>query len=722
MDTESRDTENHKVTGAKEPNRSLELEPPPDFLQHRSSIFDKLKATYDEEVSRKPHDKIEIALSDGRLEIGTAWESTPGLIARTISKSLFERTVISVMDGELWDLERPLEKSCKLEFLDFEHPKGKQVFWHSSAHILGEAAERRFGCHLCNGPPTEDPPGFYYDIGNMNGITVQESDWKPLETIANQAIKEKQPFERLIMSKTNLLEMFKYNKYKVHFIQEKVPDGTSTTVYRCGPLIDLCVGPHVPHTGRIKAFAILKNSSAYWLGISANESLQRIAGVSFPEKKLLEKHKKYLLEAAKRNHRKIGQDQKLFFFDAVSPGSCFFLPHGARIYNAMLDLLKSEYRKRDYDEVITPNMFKADLWKTSGHWDHYDDGMFTFAVEKEQFGLKPMNCPGHCKIFAHRDVSYKNLPMRLADFGVVHRNEFSGALTGLTRVRRFQQDDSHIFCTQEQVEEEIKGIFDFISSVYGLFGFTFKLKLSTRPEKYLGDISTWNEAETKLATALDSFAAATGAVWQENPGDGAFYGPKIDITMYDALRRDHQCGTIQLDFQLPQRFNLQYVAKEEPSGPKSVTAGESELSPGYHRPVMIHRAIFGSFERMFGVLTEHFAGKWPFWLSPRQILIIPIMSAVNGYVLEVQKIFKEKMMYVDVDLSGNTLQKKIRNGQIEQYNFIFVVGAQEQESCTVNIRNRDDQTTQAKGRLIPLQEAIDKLVILRDERRLINAI
>ena len=337
----------------------------------------------------------------------------------------------------------------------------------------------------------------------------------------------------------------------------------------------------------------------------------------------------------------------------------------------MLDLLKSEYRQRDYDEVITPNMYRAELWKVSGHWAHYEADMFTFEVEKEKVGLKPMNCPGHCKIFAHADVSYKNLPWRMADFGVLHRNEYSGALTGLTRVRRFQQDDAHIFCTQDQIGPEIEGIFDFIRSVYGLFGFTFKLRLSTRPEKYLGAVETWDVAEAKLKGALDSFTTATGATWEENPGDGAFYGPKIDITLFDALRREHQCGTIQLDFQLPQRFDLQYVTSENAAAAKPEHAEPGTLPPGYARPVMVHRAIFGSFERMFAVLTEHFAGKWPFWLSPRQILVIPVMPAANDYVLEVQKIFKGKMMYVDVDIGGNTLQKKIRTGQLEQYNFIF---------------------------------------------------
>ncbi|KAF5602320.1 threonyl-tRNA synthetase [Fusarium subglutinans] len=698
----------------------LRLPETPEFIQHRLDLFDKIKARQDAEIAAKPREEITISLPNGKEEKGTSWETTPGAIAKGISKSLFERTVISRVDGELWDLTRPLEKSCKLELLDFEHTEGKKVFWHSSAHILGEAAEKRFGCYLCNGPPTEDPPGFYYDMANMGEQVVTDDDKKALEQLSNNIVKQKQPFERLEMTKDELLEMFKYSKYKEYFIQQRVPDGTKSTVYRCGPLIDLCRGPHVPTTGNIKAFSVLRNSAAYWLGDSNNESVQRIAGISFPDKKALEEYKHFLAEAAKRNHRKIGTDQKLFFFDEASPGSAFFLPHGVRIYNALMELIKGEYQKRDFDEVMSPNMYKADLWKTSGHWGHYEENMFTFEVEKEKFGLKPMNCPGHCKIFAHSDVTYKDLPWRMADFGVLHRNEFSGALSGLTRVRRFQQDDAHIFCTVDQIREEIESAFDFLSSVYGIFGFTFKLKLSTRPEKYVGDIATWDSAEKKLEEALNSFAEKTGAKWEFNPGDGAFYGPKIDIALFDALKREHQCGTMQLDFNLPRRFKLRYVANKGETGVSDGSNPEEDLPAGYARPVMIHRAVLGSFERMFGILTEHFGGKWPFWLSPRQVLVVPVMPAANDYAKEVQKIFRAKGLYSDVDLSSNTFQKKIRTGQLEQYNFIFVVGAEEASSRTLNIRNRDDQATQAKGELVPIDEALEKMVQLKSSRGLVN--
>ncbi|PNS21347.1 Threonine--tRNA ligase, cytoplasmic [Sphaceloma murrayae] len=738
--------------------RPLELDPPPAYIADRLAVFDKVKAEYDQWVADQPRDEIQITLGSGDVRIGKAWETTPGEIARAISKSLYERTVVARLDGEeLWDLERPLEKSCKLELLDFEHPEGKKVFWHSSAHILGEAAEKRFGCSLCIGPPVDD--GFYYEMALPDNGAVMESDWKPLEKIVDKAVKEKQKFERLTLTKQQLLDMFAYNKYKQHIINDKIPDGTSTTVYRNGPLIDLCRGPHVPHTGRIKTFAVMKNSASYFLGDAANDTLQRIYGISFPDKKQMDEYKVYLEEAAKRDHRRIGKDQELFFFHDMSPGSCFFLPHGMIIYNALQAFLRSEYWSRGYQEVMSPNMYNSALWKQSGHWQHYKDDMFTFEVEKDQWALKPMNCPGHCLLFAHRERSYRELPMRIADFGVLHRNEASGALTGLTRVRRFQQDDTHIFCTEEQVEQEILGLFDFLRTVYGNFGFTFKMKLSTRPEGHLGDVATWDKAEAQLTKALDRFTSEGGSKWELNPGDGAFYGPKIDITISDALKREFQCATIQLDFQLPQQFNLEYRAAESgvegrdtsasamaaSAGDKKETAAPAAsepasdaeppkvpkdpldnshyrraLTPGCARPVMIHRAIYGSFERFIAILTEHFAGKWPFWLSPRQVLIVPVMPAVNNYVLEVQALLREQGLHADVDITGNTMKKKIRTGQLAQYNFIFVLGAQEADSKTVNIRNRDLPETQQMGDLVPLKEVVEKLVALRDERRLKN--
>jgi threonyl-tRNA synthetase len=511
--------EKKKKGGDATDGRPTELSPPPEFIDYRIKIFEELKAKQDAEIAKKPHEKIDIVLPNGNVVVGESWVTTPADVARGISKSLFERTVIARIDkgteGEtLWDLERPLEKSVKLEFLDFEDPEGKKVFWHSSAHVLGEASERRFGCNLCIGPPIDS--GFYYEMSLPEGAAVESTDYKPLESIVSSIVKEKQKFERLELSKEDLLRMFKTNPYKQHIIKDKIPDGTFTTVYRNGPLIDLCRGPHVPHTGRIKQFKVMKNSASYFLGDPNNDSLQRIYGVSFPDKDSMQAHLKFLEEAAKRDHRKLGKEQELFMFHEYSPGSCFFLPHGMIIYNTLMSFLRSEYWKRGYQEVHTPNMYNSELWKISGHWDHYSDDMFTFDVEKEKWALKPMNCPGHMLIFGHRERSYRELPIRMADFGVLHRNEASGALTGLTRVRRFQQDDSHIFCTEDQITEEISGLFDFLRTVYGLFGFTFKLKLSTRPEGYLGERKTWDKAEAMLTEALDTFCGAGN--WELNPG------------------------------------------------------------------------------------------------------------------------------------------------------------------------------------------------------------
>ncbi|XP_056022009.1 threonine--tRNA ligase 1, cytoplasmic-like [Ostrea edulis] len=461
-----------------------------------------------------------------------------------------------------------------------------------------------------------------------------------------------------------------YNKFKQRILNERVTTPT-TTVYKCGPLIDLCRGPHVRHTGKIKSFSVTKSSSTYWEGKADAESLQRIYGISFPDPKQLKEWKHFQEEAAKRDHRKIGKEQELFFFHEMSPGSCFFLPNGAYIYNTLMEFIKGEYRKRGFQEVISPNIYNSKLWERSGHWQHYSDNLFKFDVEKEKYGLKPMNCPGHCLMFDHRQRSWRELPLRMADFGVLHRNELSGALSGLTRVRRFQQDDAHIFCQPEQIKEEIAGCLDFLKTVYDVFGFTFKLLLSTRPENYLGEIEMWNAAEKQLSESLD----ASGYKWELNPGDGAFYGPKVDIIIMDALRRPHQCATIQLDFQLPIRFDLHYVSGGE--------EGEKK------RPVMIHRAVLGSVERMIAILCENYGGKWPFWLSPRQCIVVPVAPPFNDYANQVQQLLHNAgfMCEADVD-DGNTLNKKVRNAQLAQFNFILVVGEKELENKTANVRTR----------------------------------
>ncbi|XP_057366564.1 threonine--tRNA ligase 1, cytoplasmic-like isoform X1 [Daphnia carinata] len=645
-----------------------ELNPWPAYIQDRIALWDKLKAEADAAIAAKVPTPIQITLPDGKVVEASSWRTSPFDIASGISAGLAENTVIAKVNGKLWDLDRPLEESCTLHLLKFDDEEAQKVFWHSTAHVLGEAMERCYGGCLCYGPPIEN--GFYYDMF-IKDQQVSNFDFPVLENVMKTAIKEKQPFERLEMKKEDLLEMFKYNEFKVRILNEKV-DTPTTTAYRCGPLIDLCLGPHVRHTGKIKAFQVTKNSSTYWEGKADAESLQRVYGISFPDNKQLKEWQRIQEEAAKRDHRKLGREYELFFFHELSPGACFFTPHGAHIYNTLVDFLRNEYRQRGFQEVITPNVYNSKLWLTSGHWQHYAENMFSFEVEKETYAMKPMNCPGHCLLFDHRVRSWRELPLRLADFGVLHRNELSGALSGLTRVRRFQQDDAHIFCTMGQIKSEINGALAFLRDVYKIFGFTFQLRLSTRPEKYLGEIETWNHAEKELTESLNEF----GEAWQLNPGDGAFYGPKIDITIMDALRRPHQCATIQLDFQLPIRFNLSFINE----------SGEKE------KPVIIHRAILGSVERMIAILTESYAGKWPFWLSPRQCVVVPVGPMFDGYAQQVREQIAAAGFRITADTdAGDTMNKKIRNAQLSQHNFILVVGEKEQTNGTVNIRTRDNK-------------------------------
>ncbi|KAL9940099.1 hypothetical protein V8E36_000804 [Tilletia maclaganii] len=735
--------------GADSGKPPLEMQPTPEFFAHRIAIFEKLKAEQDAHAAEqaKLNTPIKITMPDGSVREGVAWQTSPMDIARSISKSLSERICISKVNDVLWDLERPFETDSTLALFDFDTPEGKRVFWHSSAHVLGEAAERHYGCHLCIGPPTDD--GFFYEMGM--GLSpdraVRQEDYSALESIINSSIKEKQKFERCVLTKDQLLEMFHYNQYKKHIISSKIPDGTSTTVYRCGPMVDLCVGPHIPNTGRIKAMAVLKNSASYFLGDQNNDSLQRIYGISFPDKKLLEEYKRFLLEAEKRDHRKLGKEQELFFFHELSPGSCFWLPHGTRIYNTLMEYIRSEYLHRGYTEVISPNMYNKKLWETSGHWANYRDDMFTLGVDKDTFALKPMNCPGHCLMFASRDRSYRDLPMRYAEFGVIHRNEASGALSGLTRVRRFVQDDAHIFCMASQIEDEVTGVFNMLKEVYSKFGFEFRLALSTRPDNYLGELDTWNEAERRLTAALEKFVPGN---WDLNPGDGAFYGPKIDFYIKDAMRRSFQCATLQLDFQLPQRFKLEFRNAVQgsagnpgtgPAAEEGKEAGAPVQTSSFERPVMIHRAILGSCERFIGILTEHFAGKWPFWLSPRQVIIIPVTKGVYDYAEEVRSTLWAAGLFTDVDLSENTLPKKILSAEKAQYNFILVVGVEEATQRSVNVRNRDAvvlaiKDAEAKGlsaedvalagkkgkqaETVPLDKIKEQLLSLKAERRIEN--
>ncbi|XP_070956644.1 threonine--tRNA ligase 2, cytoplasmic isoform X2 [Macaca nemestrina] len=701
----------------------------PIFIKERLKLFEILKKDHQLLLSiyGKKGDTsniITVRVTDGQTVQGEVWKTTPYQVAAEISQELAESTVIAKVNGELWDLDRPLEGDSSLELLTFDNEEAQASMHYSTTYPIAQPRTLEVLCDSspslnsissegCTGTPVLTflgrPWNFIMEatcatvrplkmdfIMTCSLKTVSSTELSTLENICKAIIKEKQPFERLEVSKEILLEMFKYNKFKCRILNEKV-DTATTTVYRCGPLIDLCKGPHVRHTGKIKTIKIFKNSSTYWEGNPEMETLQRIYGISFPDNKMMRNWEKFQEEAKNRDHRKIGKEQELFFFHDLSPGSCFFLPRGAFIYNTLMDFIREEYHKRDFTEVLSPNMYNSKLWEASGHWQHYSENMFTFEIEKDTFALKPMNCPGHCLMFAHRPRSWREMPMRFADFGVLHRNELSGTLSGLTRVRRFQQDDAHIFCTVEQIEEEIKGCLQFLQSVYSTFGFSFQLNLSTRPENFLGEIEMWNEAEKQLQNSLMEF----GEPWKMNPGDGAFYGPKIDIKIKDAIGRYHQCATIQLDFQLPIRFNLTYVSKD----------GDDKK-----RPVIIHRAILGSVERMIAILSENYGGKWPFWLSPRQVMVIPVGPTCEKYALQVSSEFFEEGFMADVDLDHNcTLNKKIRNAQLAQYNFILVVGEKEKINNAVNVRTRDNKI---HGEIL-VTSAIVKLKNLKKSRTLI---
>ncbi|KAG5059285.1 hypothetical protein JHK87_000314 [Glycine soja] len=583
-------------------------------IPKRVRLFETIQAEQRTQRLSLSPDPIKVTLPDGNVKDAKKWLSTPLDVAREISKNLANSALIAKVNGVLWDMTRPLEDDCQLQIFKFDDDEGRDTFWHSSAHILGQSLETEYGCKLCIGPCTTRGEGFYYDAF-YGDLGLNDDHFKQIEAGALKAVA-------------------------IEIIND-LPADKTITVYRCGPLVDLCRGPHIPNTSFVKAIACLKASSAYWRGDKDRESLQRVYGISYPDQKSLKEYLHRLEEAKKYDHRILGVKQELILHHEWSPGSWFFLPHGARIYNKLMDFIRNQYRDRGYQEVISPNVFNMDLWVQSGHAANYREDMFILEVDKQEFGLKPMNCPGHCLMFKHRVRSYRELPLRFADFGVLHRNEASGALSGLTRVRRFQQDDAHIFCRESQ-----------------------------RPEKYLGDIATWDKAESALKEALDDF----GKPWQLNEGDGAFYGPKIDISVSDALSRKFQCATLQLDFQLPDRFKLEFSAEDEAK---------------IERPVMIHRAILGSVERMFAILLEHYKGKWPFWLSPRQAIVCPVSEKSQSYALQVRDQIHQAGYHVDADTTDRKIQKKVREAQLAQYNFILVVGEEEANSGQVSVRVRD---------------------------------
>lgn len=546
----------------------------------------------------------------------------------------------------------------------------EKTYWHTSSHIMAQAIKRLYPeIKLAIGPSIDN--GFYYDFDTDKPFTPEMLE--AIEEEMKKIIKEDYPLERFVLPRKEALELMKDEPYKQELIND-LPEDEEISFYKQGEFTDLCAGPHLPSTGKVKAIKLLTSSGAYWRGNEKNKMLQRIYGISFPKASQLEEYLYMIEEAKKRDHRKLGKELELFFFDETAPGMAYWMPKGFTLMNTLIEFWRKEHQKRGYQEFSGPQLNSSSLWKTSGHWDHYKEDMFVLTdIDGNEQALKPMNCPNSIKIYQTKLRSYKDLPLRFNDIDVIHRNEKSGQLNGLFRVRMFRQDDSHNYITDEQIGSEIKDIVEIIKYLYSIFGLEYKLTLSTRPESdYLGDIETWDKAEAALREVLDELCGE--GQYQINEGDGAFYGPKIDIKMKDCLGREWQMGTIQLDFQLPQRFNLSYIDKD---GNKKT-------------PIMVHRALFGSFDRFIGIITEHYAGAFPTWLSPIQVRILPISVHHHDYAKEINEKFLEAGLKVELDLREEKIGYKIREAQLQKIPYMIILGDKEREANAVGVRSRKD--------------------------------
>ena len=592
--------------------------------------------------------------------------ATGAQIAEGIGRKLAQDALAIKVDDQVQSLFIPIEKDAKINILTWKDAEGKATFWHSTAHILAHAISRLYpNAKNTIGPPIEE--GFFYDFDDLK---ITPDDFPKIEAEMQKIVTANFPFEKIDWIAEDVKKNQGNNPYKQELAKDFQAKGWKITAYKDGEFIDLCEGPHVPKTGLVKAFKLTKLAAAFWKGDQKNKQLTRVYGIGFPSKKELDEWQKVQEELAKRDHRKIGRELKLFMTHELSPGSPFFLPKGTVMYNELLNFLREEYVKRGYQEVITPQLFNKALWETSGHWEHYKKDMFVLIVDSEEFSLKPMNCPSHCLIYQEHAHSYRELPLRLADFCFLHRNELRGVLSGITRDRKFAQDDAHIFCTPDQIGQEIDNMLDFIQHVYhNVFKFETIASLSTKPKEAMGDAETWKKAEEALESALKK----TNVKYIVKEGEGAFYGPKIDFDIKDALGRLWQMSTIQLDFQMPQRFKLTYTDKD--NSPKT--------------PVMIHRAILGSLERFLGILIENYAGKFPTWLSPVQATVLPLSDKFNKYAAEVTSQLRKHNIRVELDDKQESLNKKVRNAQLENIPYILVVGEKEQQNKSIAVRTRD---------------------------------
>ncbi len=630
---------------------------------------------------------ITIALPDGSIK---QFEQPPtGMdVAMGISEGLARDCVAVRIDEQLVDLMRPITTDSTVRLVTTKDPEAIEIMRHSAAHVMAQAVMRLYpDAKLTIGPVVED--GFYYDI-DME--PVSEEAFAEIESEMRKIVKAKIPIVRREVTKDEALDFYKNEPYKLEMIRE-LDDGT-ISFYEQDDFTDLCRGPHVPHTGLVRAFKLTKVSGAYWRADQTKAQLQRIYGTAYFDKKELKQYLNFLEEARKRNHRRIGTALDLFSFHEEAPGMPFFHPKGMAVWNALLDYWRFEHRLDGYVETKTPIMLQRFLWERSGHWDNYRENMYTASIDDADYAIKPMNCPGGMLLFGRKHHSYRDLPIRAAEIGLVHRHELSGVLNGLFRVRAFHQDDAHIFMTPDQIQDEILGVLKLVERVYSTFGLGFHLELSTRPEKSIGTDEQWDMATNGLKAALESY----GREFIVNEGDGAFYGPKIDVHIKDALSRTWQCGTIQLDMSLPERFDLSYIGQDNQR----------------HQPIMIHRVVYGSIERFFGILVEHFAGKFPLWLAPVQVTLLPINDDLIAFARQQAAQLEAVGLRTEVDHRSESLKRKVRDAQLNQIPLILTCGAKEQENQTVSIRTLDGKVRHG----IPLDQFIEQVSSHVADRRL----
>ncbi len=590
-------------------------------------------------------------------------------VAKSIGAGLFKSACVAKVNGNVCDLRTVLNEDCEVEIITFDDPEGKKAFWHTTSHILAQAVKRLYpAAKLSIGPSIDS--GFYYDFDVEKPFTSEdlEAIEKEMKAIVKSGI-EIARFELAPAEAVKLCEDMQ-EPYKVELCNEHVDKGEPISFYKQAEFTDLCAGPHLMSVAPVKAFKLTNCTGAYWRGDSKNKMLCRVYGVSFPKASQLEEHLTMLEEAKKRDHRKLGKELEIFTLMEEGPGFPFFLPKGMIVKNELINYWREIHRAAGYDEIQTPIILSRHLWETSGHWYHYKENMYTTVIDDEDYAIKPMNCPGGILVYKTKMHSYRDLPLRMGELGLVHRHELSGALHGLMRVRNFTQDDAHIFMTKEQIKDEVKGVVQLIDKVYRQFGFTYHIELSTKPEDSMGSEEDWEIATEALRQSITEL----GYDYKVNEGDGAFYGPKLDFHLTDCIGRTWQCGTIQLDFQLPERFELEYVGAD---GNK-------------HRPIMIHRVVFGSIERFIGILIEHFAGAFPVWLAPVQVKLLPIADRHLDYIYEVKKALEAKGIRCEVDDRNEKIGYKIREAQVKKVPYMVIVGDKDVEAGTVAIRSRKD--------------------------------